>query len=191
MIVWLVRHTTPNIAPGVCYGQSEVGLAASYQQELATLKATLAGRTFAACFSSPLQRCRQLAEDVGQKPIIDKRLMELNFGAWELKRWDAIDRTKAAYWGDHFVTEQCPGGESFTDLAQRATAFWQDLAVYASAKHVLVVTHGGVIRALLAQLRGLSLDRAFEIEVACGQVIGAPWQRLQPPKSRRNNVKRT
>ncbi|HEX5538399.1 MAG TPA: histidine phosphatase family protein, partial [Methylophilaceae bacterium] len=93
MELYLIRHTTPEIAKGVCYGQSDIDLAASFDDELALLRAKLPLAP-AVIYSSPSQRCLKLATAIaGDWPIQqDPRLMELHFGEWELRQWDDIPR---------------------------------------------------------------------------------------------------
>lgn len=168
-MIYLIRHTAPDVSPGVCYGQSDIPLAASYPQELEAVRRSLP-RRLDACFSSPLQRCLQLARDIFPDSEVqtDPRLMELNFGEWEMRRWNELG-PEAAYWGNNFVTERCPGGESFLDLQKRVLAFWS--ALKTGEQDVAIIAHASVIRTLLAHQRQLPLDRAFDIPVAYGQVF--------------------
>jgi len=62
MRLTLVRHTSLQIAPGVCYGQTDVDVAATFMQEVAKTQSKLSGLSFDAVFSSPLQRCMKLAQ---------------------------------------------------------------------------------------------------------------------------------
>lgn len=95
MRLHFIRHTRPDIARGVCYGQSDIPLAASFAEEAEDVRARLTerleGRTPTRIYSSPLSRCRHLSEALGyEAPILDARLLELNFGEWELQRFDEI-----------------------------------------------------------------------------------------------------
>ena len=101
--------------------------------------------------------------------VTDARLQELNFGDWEGTRFDAIDADILQHWTDNFVTAAPPNGENFEDLYQRAGSFWQDLLA-AEAEQVLVITHAGVIRALLARALNLPLANSFQLRVDSGSV---------------------
>jgi alpha-ribazole phosphatase len=95
--------------------------------------------------------------------------MELNFGIWEQKCWDDIETGTLKMWTADVVNRPCPGGESYRDQFQRAVAFWQD----ASATHddrVAVVAHGGLIRALLAYLLDIPLEKSLRIGIDFGGV---------------------
>ena len=175
MDVYLVRHTTPDVPSGVCYGQADVGLAESFDAEWATLKPRLECLENPLVFSSPLQRCTTLAKKVVDhfnysSPLIDPRLLELNFGDWELKSWRDIPQGILGEWTDEHVKQAPPNGESYADLHIRAKAFLADLAKDQNSKQALIFTHAGVIRALVAEALNLPLREASRVEVNYGSV---------------------
>lgn len=91
MKVILIRHTSVDVPKGVCYGQTDVPVAATFTEEAEMTKKALGDRTFDAVFSSPLTRARLLADYCGYPtPVTDNRLMEMNMGDWEMKRYDDI-----------------------------------------------------------------------------------------------------
>lgn len=179
MQLYLIRHTTPDIPPGVCYGRADIGLAAGFEQEAEAVRAKLAHLEMATCFSSPATRCVRLAERLGT-PTHDNRLQELDFGAWELQPWDDIPRTEIDRWSSSFVDIAPPGGECFRQLHARATDFWQELAERPPAAQTLVVTHAGVIRALLAEALGLPLHEVFRFHLDYGGVTLLDWRGTSP-----------
>ncbi|ALK09764.1 alpha-ribazole phosphatase [Blastochloris viridis] len=164
----LVRHTHVAGANGLCYGRHEVELAASFADEAEAVRAALPA--IDAVYTSPAERCRALANRLGHGAIIDPRLHELDFGRWEGKRWDEISRADLDAWGADFVTGSPPGGESLTALAARANAFATEITLRHANNVVVAVTHGGVIRALVARDRGLALAEAFTVEAPPGSV---------------------
>lgn len=170
MDIYLIRHTRTAAEPGLCYGQSDIALADSFPEEAQALQQKLPALTDnCKVFSSPLSRCRQLAELISRNVTTDDRLLEIDFGAWEGLRFDAIEADVLQHWTDNFVHLPPPNGESFTDLCQRADSFWQDLLNH-EAEQILVITHAGVIRALLAQLLKLPPANAFQFRVDVGSV---------------------
>jgi alpha-ribazole phosphatase len=170
MDIYLIRHTQTAAAPGLCYGRTDIGLTAGFTEELQKIRAKLPPlASDCLVFSSPLQRCRLLAEALSGQVRFDDRLLEINFGAWENTPFTAIDEAALRYWTEHFVESTPPDGESFTDLWRRAGAFWQDLVCH-EAEQVLVVTHAGTIRALLAQVLGLPLANAFQFRIGLSSV---------------------
>jgi len=159
MELYLVRHTTPAIQPGICYGHAELDLHDDAEAEIATVRAKLADVAPAAFYTSPLLRCRRLAAALpwGEAQQ-DDRLKEMHFGDWELQRWDAIPREIFDYWATRFVEHAPPGGESFRDLYTRASSFFAEAAERHPGTTVVAVTHAGIIRALLAHALKLPLE---------------------------------
>ena len=60
MKVTMIRHTSVDVPKGMCYGWSDVPVAATFEQEAAETKKNLSGKTFDGVFSSPLTRARKL-----------------------------------------------------------------------------------------------------------------------------------
>ena len=151
MSVILVRHTRPAVPAGVCYGMTDLDLAPSFDDEAAAVVATLP-RTDR-LVSSPLKRCRRLAERIGAArglvPVFDERLRELDFGTWEGVPWDSIPRTELDAWAADFFHARPHGGESVQMLRERVGAAIADYR-RSGASHV-VITHAGVIKAALAR----------------------------------------
>lgn len=164
MSVILLRHTEPIGAVGRCYGRTDLPLAEGFEAEVARLLAKLP--PVLRILSSPLSRCRLLAEAIararGQSVTIDERLIEMDFGAWENLGWDAIARDQIDRWARDFHHAKPHGGESVADLAARTKAAL-DAAVQGPVP-VLAVTHSGVIRAALAAQgdpEGWHIDTGF------------------------------
>ncbi|OGX91318.1 histidine phosphatase family protein [Hymenobacter coccineus] len=169
MIIHLIRHTAVQ-APGICYGHHDVPLADTFAAEAAALLAKLppapAGGYHA--FSSPAARCRALAEAVTNDYTLDERLREMNFGVWENRLWTDLPRAETEPWMADYVTLAPPAGETFGALQQRAAAFLAELAAGADGADqgpVLVFTHGGTIRALLAHCLEMPLRNAFRLRI--------------------------
>lgn len=115
---------------------------------------------FTRIVASDLLRCVQTAEILNRVLDIpvdyDSRLREIDVGWWqgltgdEIKLWDAENYEN--YRNASYLTRAFPGGESFQQLIQRSTAALMDIQESCRGEHVLVVTHGGVIRAVLYHL---------------------------------------
>ena len=174
MVIYLVRHTTPDVEKGVCYGQSDLGGTETFFAEGKEVKRRLQalGCSESAVFiSSPLQRCYRLASLLSSQKIkTDARLMEMDFGSWELRRWDEIDENALRRWSDDFVLCPCPGGESYQIFYDRVVAFLEELK-RGDKKEAVLVTHGGVIRCVLAYLGKTTLETSFEVAVDYGSVF--------------------
>lgn len=146
----LLRHTPAAIAPGICYGRSDLPLQTPPTAHAAALRAQLpAGLPI---FSSPLQRCAQLARLLGE-PVLDARLMELDFGDWELQPYAALPRAALDAWAADHWGFRPPGGECGADMAARVIACVDELL--ARHEEWVIVSHGGPLRVLAGHLLGL------------------------------------
>lgn len=172
----LVRHTSVAVPQGICYGQSDVALADTFELEAQIVKDKLSelsplGNPRVYC--SPLSRCRHLANYCGYTDmIIDERLLELNFGAWEMKAWDTIDDPHLQIWYDDYIYTAPRGGESFAEQCERVASFLADVEedTKLSSTDTIVFTHGGVLRAAMIWAGYYSLDNAFDYECSYGKV---------------------
>ena len=164
MNLWLARHAQPLLEPGICYGATDVAADPQLTQQAATeLAQTLP--LGVQVFSSPLQRCQQLAQclqvlrpDLGVQT--DARLAEMDFGRWEGRRWDAIAAAEMAQWTADFGQWRVGGGESVQQLMGRVASCWDELRTFSKSEGatpdcpgVCWITHAGVMRsvALLSQ----------------------------------------
>lgn len=196
MDIYLIRHTEVAVGRSIAYGQTDVDLAATYPEQRDRLQTHLPADV-SVIFSSPLTRCRQLAEDLaaahtggsaietapGQTTLVDPhrppvqyddRLKEFAFGDWEMTPWADIDRGQLDAWMADFVNTPTPNGETFSDVFARVGNFWRERVlslVDAPPEHpVLVVAHGGVIRALLCLFLDLPLQNAYRLNLNYGAV---------------------
>ncbi|TDE16487.1 alpha-ribazole phosphatase [Dyadobacter psychrotolerans] len=169
MEVYLIRHTTPLLTPGLIYGRSEVLLTENFAQEWEVAKQNLPAG-FDLVYSSPALRCTELAKQITRDFQTDDQLAELNFGEWEGKTWDTVDQVQLQLWMDDFVNVCVPGGESMQEMFERVKEFWQELPTNPDQK-IAIVTHAGVIRLVLALLKQIPLASVFEIKVGYGEVI--------------------
>ncbi len=147
MRLFLIRHPPPAVPPGTCYGATDLPLAddpAAYAEALRPLLPA-----DVPIYSSPLMRCRLLAEALHHAPAFDERLREIDFGDWEMQPWDSLDRRLLDAWAAdpfHFVP---PGGEAVASLRARVADFLAGLPGEA-----ILVAHAGVIKVCAAELAG-------------------------------------
>ena len=173
MDIYLIRHTKTDTLKGLCYGQSDVALAKSFLEEAYQLQQKLPElKSNSLAFSSPLTRCIKLAERLSDNVTTDALLLELDFCDWESKRFDDIDIDVLQQWTADFVHIAPPNGESFIDLCLRVGSFWQDVVhgIPTTTEQILIITHAGVIRALLAYILKLPPANAFQFRVDVGSV---------------------
>lgn len=184
-MIWLVRHALPLIAPGVCYGALDVPA-----DELATRQAAqgLAQRlpSGAWVLVSPLLRCQQLAQALQVlRPDLrfdtEQRLCEMNFGAWEGLRWDALPAEAFDAWTSDFWCHHVAGGECVADFMGRVAEVW-DAAMAASVADMPQVwlTHAGVIRAARLISAGQREVRAAGDWPSAAPSFGQYWRYQEP-----------
>ena len=184
--IYLIRHTTPAVEKGICYGQTDLDVTESFTEEAEMIRQSLPAR-FTAVYSSPLQRCTRLASHLfPDLPLILRpQLMELHCGTWEMRGWDSLPKEEIDPWMEDFVHARVPGGESYIDLYRRVMQCWDEIAggnspqgnPDAGAMHdtraddsIAVVAHGGVIRSILAGVTGTALAdsfKAFSLHYGC------------------------
>ena len=146
MDVILLRHTTPDVPVGTCYGQTDVPLKETFEEEAAVTKAALeACGPVDHAYTSPLSRCTRLAAFCGYADAErDPRILEIDFREWEMKLFDEITDPHLQDWfADHLHTP-VTGGESFMQQYQRVSAFLDELRTR-PWKRVAVFAHGGVL----------------------------------------------
>ncbi|MEM6726103.1 MAG: alpha-ribazole phosphatase [Bacteroidota bacterium] len=164
MEVHVIRHTPVHFDKNRCYGQLDVPLAESFQEDVRKVRTRLK-ESYDQVFSSPKTRCIQLAHALDLKQVkVDNNLLELDFGAWEGKLWNEIDQNALNDWMADFVNIAPPGGESFDEMFQRVATFIQALRKE-EFDQVLIITHAGVIRCFWACLLDIPLKHLFKIPV--------------------------
>ena len=181
--IYLIRHTTPAVDKGICYGQTDLDVTESFPEEAEMILRSLpSGIT--SVYSSPLKRCSRLAEHLfPDVPVVFRpELMELHCGSWEMCGWDSLPKEEVDPWMADFVNVRVPGGESYIDLYDRVMGCWEEIVGGASAAgggradrpvpdgSVAVVAHGGVIRSILAGITGTVLVdsfKAFSLHYGC------------------------
>ncbi len=168
MELYLIRHPRVAVAPGVCYGMSNVALA----EDAAAVAARLAPLLPADCrlVSSPLSRCRALAEALSDQVAFEPRLAEMDFGDWEMKPFDDIDPAVIEIWAADPFGFCPPGGESARDMAARVREAFREIREALGEGPLAIVSHGGPLRAMAAELLCLPEERWLSLDFACGQM---------------------
>ncbi len=170
MKITVIRHTSVAVEPGICYGQSNVDVAHSFTEEAKIVRAALQELHFDTVYSSPSQRCTKLAVYCGfSTPILDRKIMELDFGDWEMKAWNEINDLHLQSWYADWINEQTTNGESFKDQVERVRSFLNEIKK-ADYQHIALFTHAGVIRAIGVIWGQFPIEKAFEFQVEYGQI---------------------
>lgn len=142
-------------------GRTDVSLVPGEAERLKNLRTQPPlGGEFRRVYCSDLRRCREtlaaLVPHLMPQAVYDSRLREMDFGAWEGCTYDQLkDNPLYRRWIDNPGEATPPEGEAWTQFAARVDHFWTQLQREVQAPEVsriLLVTHGGVIRQLLAQI---------------------------------------
>lgn len=171
MILTLIRHTAVDVPQGTCYGFTDVPLKSTFIEEAAQTARHLEGKTFDRVFSSPLSRAKRLAAYCGYaEPTTDDRLKEINFGDWEMKRFDEITDPRLQKWYNDYIHVRATNGESFIDQYERVSAFIDELK-QSDDQQVAIFAHGGVLICAQIYAGVITQDEAFSKLTPYGGVI--------------------
>ena len=154
-----LRHPTPDVPPGTCYGQTDLDIAEiGHEQIEIALETTPRIRHVLA---SPALRCRKLAVSIAERDQVDitfdERLWEMHMGEFEGKLWSEIDRQKSEAWLKDPFNNPTPGGESFADVQNRVLA-----ALSEATMDMAIVCHAGVIRATQMAWQSKTFREVFD-----------------------------
>ena len=127
--------------------------------------------------SSPLMRCAQFAEALGERHnipvIINEQLKEIGFGAWEGKTKDDLKRERgeefSAFYADP-VKNTPQNAEPVSSFFQRISAVFDSIREHHAGKHLLIVAHAGVIRAALTHALGADAACMYRFNVTNGNI---------------------
>ena len=183
MKVYLVRHTSVDVPSGTCYGQTDVPLRASFEEEAAVCREAIRriGIDFTRVYASPLSRCTRLAAYCGFPDAErDDRLKEMHMGEWEMQRFDEITDPRIQEWYQDYLRVRTTGGESFMDVLARVSDFLDHLE--RTSGPVLIFAHGGVLVAAQVYVGKVRLEDAMQALPPYGGMveIDLPLPRLHP-----------
>lgn len=156
-----IRHA-PVAVEGIFYGQTDVPTRLNAVQAVARIQSAVAAFAPLTIWSSDAVRCHEpaalLSEQMGVPHIVDTRVRELSYGAWEGLAWDAVPRAELDEWMAEWLVRSPPEGETVAAFAQRVAAWWDDLP---AGRHFLMA-HAGVVHCLDVVAGGLSWEETGE-----------------------------
>ncbi|MEP3115425.1 histidine phosphatase family protein [Nisaea sp.] len=169
----LLRHAPADVEKGTVYGRTDVPALPQDPALIERIAARLPAESL--LITTPLRRTTETAEMLeaaGLAPrnrIVEAAFAEQDFGAWEGTTHDALGQEGsadyAAFW-DNPARNRPPGGESFADLAARASAAFSTLTETHPARDIVLIGHGGSIRAIIATILGMTPENALAMEIA-------------------------
>ena len=145
-----------------------------------------------AIVSSPLERCRETGREIARaqptpaKVLTDKRLLECDYGSWTGRELKTL--AKEPLWKTvqaHPAAAAFPDGESMAEMTARAVAAIRDWDSRVEAEHGpdsvwVAVSHGDVIKAIVADALGMHLDLFQRIVVEPGSLSIIRYTPLRP-----------
>jgi probable phosphomutase (TIGR03848 family) len=193
--VLLVRHgLTDANSSGVLAGWTPgVHLAEKGREQAAALAERLSQVPVAGIVSSPLERCQEtaaaLAKGRGLRVGTDKRLGECKYGDWQGQSLKTL--VKDPLWKvvqAHPSAARFPGGESMPEMQSRAVgAIRAHNRTFGDDATWIAVSHGDVIKSILADALGMHLDAFQRIQVDPGSLSIIRYTELRPFVVRMND----
>jgi probable phosphoglycerate mutase len=169
----------PGRAPGLHLAETGKAQAEAAAGRIAALKKV------AAVYASPLERARETAAPIArafdQKVIIDKGLLECDFGEWtgeelktlmKLPAWGGVQRYPSGF--------RFPGGESFPEMQGRMMGTMARLREKHPGETVVAVSHADPIKAIVADAVGTPLDLFQRIVISPCSVTAIAFSDLGP-----------
>ena len=179
----LVRHGEHLLGDAIC-GVTDPDLSSKGWQQLHSLCQALIdqGESWDVCISSPRKRCanfaQQLCQQVSLELIIEDGFAEFDFGDWEGVSFAELNRKSPGLWQSWIEDPERPpvhGGEAYADFLDRVQQSWNSLFNRFRGQKILLLSHGGAMRAIFAQVLGLETSALmrFNIPHACHSRISA------------------
>ena len=168
----LIRHGSTDALDVMLAGWTpRVGLNAAGEAEVQRAARHLAGRPVDQLYTSPLERTRRtadiLAEALGVPLRLDARLGELRFGEWTGKSFEALrDEPSWHSWNSFRSGTRVPAGELMLETQARAVSLLVELRDRHPDATVALVSHGDVIKSVLAYFLGMPLDLHTRLEIS-------------------------
>ncbi|KXG78924.1 alpha-ribazole phosphatase [Thermotalea metallivorans] len=171
--LYLVRHgETASNGRGVYCGWQDVALTEKGILQAREVGEKLKDRPLDRIIASDLRRTRQTAEIInghhGVEIQGDRAFREMNFGLWEGLSYEGIKNRyprELEAWEKDWLHYSVPEGESLKEMYDRVTARIDQLIGNGAHEKILIVAHGGSIRAILAYLIGRGVEDCWRYKV--------------------------
>ena len=159
--ITFIRHCKVD-GPAALYGKTDIAAEQTQNQQVCQQVYDCFQNTIDVVISSPLQRCYQLASELAELadwPIdIFTDFREMDFGEFDGVAFEHLGeqwQLLAPFWQDP-AKFRFESGESLQQFHQRVVNGWQTLIEKYAGQKILVISHGGVIRLLVAHLLELN-----------------------------------
>jgi probable phosphoglycerate mutase len=146
-------------------GHADPPLNETGREQAHTLAAELAGEPIELVYTSDLARARETAEiiaaRIGADVVALRELREIDVGEWQGLTWPEIEERHpdgAQAWREHGSGWEA--GETQAELGERVVAALRRIVARHPSQRILVVGHGGTIRAIRAFIEGISVPES-------------------------------
>lgn len=169
--VYFLRHGSTGL-DGRFVGSSDLPIIESSHGNLQKCGQELLRKDIESIFCSPMLRCRQSLNKLGLECAVEfmEDLREIDFGEWEQKSFDDVSVShpkEVEQWCSGSGTFTFPGGERISDFLQRVQNVRDTIETH-TARSILIVSHGGVIRHLVCSFLGLAPDNYLLFDIKAG-----------------------
>lgn len=130
------------------------------------MEQAVSGQHWDHVISSPLHRCLDFSQQLNMPLSIEPNLQEICFGDWEGKTADQINPDELFNFYQDPINNTPNNGESYLGFEARIKQAWDMSIEKHPGKHLLMVTHAGVIRSLFSILLNLPTENIFKIQVS-------------------------
>jgi broad specificity phosphatase PhoE len=188
ILVTVLRHGAVAGRAHVFRGAQDDPLSAQGMAQMQQALGRFSPSVFDAVATSPLKRCHEFAAAYAAHHGVPLQVLpqfsELAFGDWEgLSPDEAAAFHPAecrAFQSTHGVHAP-PNGESLAQLRARTSQGWHEWLGQDGGTDRLLVTHAGVMRALLMELFGFTPAQAFQVALPEAASLRISWLHGQPP----------
>lgn len=188
IVVTILRHGAVEGRAHIFRGALDDTLSVQGAEQMRLALKRCPDEKFDAIASSPLRRCHDFAAPLamqhGLPLLVMPAFSELSFGDWEgLTPDEAAARDPDAYraFHDSFGVQAPPNGESLPALRARVARGWREWIAQDAGTNRLLVTHAGVMRALLIELFAFTPAQAFQIAMPEAACMRVSWLDGHPP----------
>jgi len=179
-VIVFARHgqTAPN-REGLVLGRADPDLTDEGHEQAVRLAAALANEPVTALLASPLLRTRQTADAIGEAcglpVVLDERLIEIDWGAWEGRSTGTLAQSDVDKWKADKGT--APEGESLESLTERVEAFCTE---HLDGGLVVAVSHVSPIKAAAAWAMGVDGTVAWRMYLGLASITRVGQGRTSP-----------
>ena len=174
--VFLVRHAAHDLLGRVLTGRmAGVHLGPEGSLQAGRLAERLSAEPISGVYTSPLERARETAEPIasrwGLPAKTDEALTDIDFGDWSGRSFEELGRDPGwTEWNASRTMARPPGGETMLDVQWRAVGAVGRIVAAHPQTGAVVVSHGDVIKAVVAHYLGVALDGISRFEISPGSI---------------------